>query len=331
MRRPWFLVAIVLGIVVAAYIFQIQLIFWAGNPYSREVPWKFINPINSAVLSIETEAPWHVRQIRANLGDPFALADIVSIAGSPGPQSHGLESTPADQKIFLTYRAAQKALVRLSSRQGLADLKNILLETTLRQYERDSLVEDLPGSQARKIAPALQELVLRSTQPYHNSLSAAASRALARANDPALISWLKIHRVADMRDWADAAKNCDEPLVHTLPNPEESRLVLHYAVTKGCIDTVRVLLQRGSDPNMPSGPGFYSGPDPHPFPYPMDIAATQGDLKMAELLASHGAAVNWYSVVAAAGQGHLEMVRWLIHRGAEPPLPGSRFGWDGWD
>src|SRR4029077_15191214 len=99
-KRRIYLLAFVLGGLAVAYLFQIQLMFWAANAYSPLGPWNFINRINVAGLSAETELTWRMRRIRANWGDPFALQQILSVAGMPGPQSHGLESTPGDRERF---------------------------------------------------------------------------------------------------------------------------------------------------------------------------------------------------------------------------------------
>jgi ankyrin repeat protein len=77
------------------------------------------------------------------------------------------------------------------------------------------------------------------------------------------------------------------------------------AAKQGKIETVRILLDHGAKVQL----GVHSA---------LDYAVDHGDVAMAELLArADGRAIRNEHLIDAARAGHLDMVRWLLDKGAD--------------
>jgi ankyrin repeat protein len=102
---------------------------------------------------------------------------------------------------------------------------------------------------------------------------------------------------------------------------------LAAAARKGNISTMRILFQRGADPqtsippylgfNLPPGMGVCSA---------IDIAARQGELAAVQLLLEHDAGVG-SALLLTAQSGNLDLARDLIKAGADPSAYCSQLGW----
>jgi ankyrin repeat protein len=102
---------------------------------------------------------------------------------------------------------------------------------------------------------------------------------------------------------------------------------LAAAARKGNISTMKVLLQRGADPqtsiprhfrlNLPSGMKDYSA---------IDIAAHEGNLAAVQLLLENGAGVG-SALFLTARSGKLDLARDLMKAGADPSAYCPQLGW----
>jgi ankyrin repeat protein len=93
------------------------------------------------------------------------------------------------------------------------------------------------------------------------------------------------------------------------------------AVKKGRLDVVRLLLDRGADPNL--APGFVNQARLGDKT-PLIKAAEQGHVEIVSLLLDRGAIIDWIepdrhqnALILASEKGRLEVVKLLVARGAD--------------
>jgi ankyrin repeat protein len=102
---------------------------------------------------------------------------------------------------------------------------------------------------------------------------------------------------------------------------------LAAAARKGNVSTMKVLLQRGANPQTSIPRPFGSNLPPNIKVYSaIDIAALQGELAAVQLLLEHGAGVG-STLLLTAQSGNLDLARELIKAGANPSSYCSQQGW----
>lgn len=106
--------------------------------------------------------------------------------------------------------------------------------------------------------------------------------------------------------------------------PSGASDLLVGAAHRGRVDAMKMLLDRGVDPNQPDSRGGI----------PIWSAAFKGRLEACELLVQRGADVNandeesdCTAIVHAAGEGHLSVVRFLLKNGATMSIEGGPGPW----
>ncbi|KAJ7855142.1 ankyrin repeat-containing domain protein [Mycena olivaceomarginata] len=104
--------------------------------------------------------------------------------------------------------------------------------------------------------------------------------------------------------------------------PTEEYNTLGAASLYGCVNTVRVLLEKGAEVNATSG--IYGSA--------LQVASYRGDIESVRLLIEHGAEVNaadreyGTALQAVSRGGNVEIFRLLLKNGAEVNAAGGRFG-----
>ena len=163
------------------------------------------------------------------------------------------------------------------------------------------------NSTGKKTAPdRVDEIWKVSTQAPDSQSNTTGERG-ASGLDRALIRAAAAGDLAGIEELLRAGAN-----VNCTVSPGEIGSPLVGAARKGQLDAVRLLLDRGADPNLEPGDGT-----------PLINAALEGHVDVVSLLLDRGAImdqifpVHQNALIRASGKGRLEVVKLLVARGAD--------------
>lgn len=233
-----------------------------------------------------------------------------------------------------------------------SDLHPCVHETALKRLEYLRVISGTSGNRARAVREEMGRAVKRGDIPTMRELIALGANINVHGNDgKTYMHWLA--EKGDYKDgmFIDAARLLIKHGARLDVTDNDGRTPLHYSALYDEIRFTRLLLQKGANPNIRDKMGFlphhlpaYRGyigivallldhgaqieaksDETRGFSTALHLAAGKGRINVAHLLLERGANVDSFAITritplswAASLKGNIDMVRFLVSRGANP-------------
>jgi hypothetical protein len=207
-------------------------------------------------------------------------------------------------------RAGRLPTAMALSVAGLVALTLAPVRAVTQEGEQTAASAQEPGSQSNKpgkqSAPKRAKVIWKVSTQTPNSQGNTTGEGGASGLDRALIRAAAAGDISGIDELLRAGAN-----VNCTVNKGEFGSPLTGAAYKGRLEAVRLLLDRGADPNLAGGRT------------PLINAAEGGHVDIVSLLLDRGANIDKFTLggqnalIRASGKGHLEVVKLLVARGAD--------------